>query len=110
MSSFGGNLIADHSKLKETFQSACKAEYLDILKLLVKDVQKTQDIKNGEEQEWIHTDLLQTCLFSDNIYARDAMNQKNTNASNFELGKYLNSLKGNWLSMISIIILCLILL
>ena len=98
MNSFGGNLIADQSKLKETFQSACKAEYLDILKLLVKDVQKkqdvqkTQDVENG--LEWIQTDLLQMCLFSDNIYARDAMNEKNTNASNFKLGKYLNNLKG----------------
>ena len=104
MNSYGEQINEDHSKLKDTFQKACQAGYVDILKLLVKNVQKTQDVEMGADN------LLQMCLFSDNIYARDAMNENNTNASNFELGKYLNSLKGNWLSMISIIILCLILL
>ena len=104
MNSYGEQINEDHSNLKDTFQKTCQAGYIDMLKLLVKNVQKKQDIEMGAD------DLLQMCLFSDNIYARDAMNEKNTNASNFELGKYLNSLKGNWLSMISIIILCLILL
>ena len=105
MNSYGEQFNDDHSNLKDTFQKTCQAGYIDLLKLLVKNVQKKQDIEMGAN------DLLQMCLFSDNIYARDAMNEKNANASNFELGKYLNSLKGNWLSMISIIIiLCLILL
>ena len=104
MNSYGEQINQDHSKLKDTFQKVCQAGYIDLLKLLVKNVQKKQDVEMGAD------DLLQMYLFSDNIYARDAMNEKNTNASNFELGKYLNSLKGNWLSMISIIILCLILL
>ena len=70
------------------FQKACQAGYIDILKLLVKNVQKTQDVETGAG------DLLQMCLFSDNICVRDAMNEKNTNDPNFKLGEYLRNLKG----------------